>query len=67
MSKFIIINEITDTKASLLSFVEFLEAIARCAEKLSIIFESEHIKNLNKFEQVIIFDLIINFDKYCYF
>jgi len=39
MSKIIIINEITDNTASLLSFVEFLEAIARCAEKLSIVFE----------------------------
>jgi len=39
MSKIIIVNEITDTKASLLSFVEFLEAVARCAEKLSIIFD----------------------------
>lgn len=41
LSKLAIVNEITDTKASLLSYVEFLEAIARCAEKLSIPFNSE--------------------------
>jgi len=35
MSLFIAVNEITDTKATLMSYVEFLEAISRAAEKLS--------------------------------
>lgn len=39
VSKFTVLNEITDTKASLLSYVEFLEGVARCAEKLSFHFD----------------------------
>lgn len=49
MSKFTILNEITDIKASLLSYVEFLEAVARCAEKLSIHFDIQFEKNNNDF------------------